>query len=226
MNRIISMWTFIGLIGLTATNLSASTIIKLNLGSDDLPDIELIDGIVSTASDQLGATTGDQNTEVAYLGVLSDIIPTTGPHYSVTLSGVAISGKPDVVRGVVIQDTLGGAFSLYNPSNDLLLAGSLGPGTLTGPIGGTATGSILTTEFGAFTDGSLLPILQEGGLTGSTISFALTNVNLGQGLSLLESGDLADFQADAIATIGANVPEPGSFLLLLLGLGFLRRRRA
>ncbi len=227
MNRMTRLWTGVGLILFLATSASASTIIKLNLGSDSLPDIELVDAVLSTASDQLGATTGDQNTEVSYLGVLSAIMPTPGPHYSITLSDVAISGKPSVLGGglFAVQETDGGTFSLYDPSNQLLLSGTLGPGTLTGPIGGTATASVLTTQFGAFTDGALLPDLVAGGLSGSTVSFALTNVNSGQGLSLTESGDLADFRADAIATIGASVPEPASGLLLLLAFGLIGRRR-
>jgi len=227
MNRMTHSWASLGFMLLFAANASASTIIKLNLGTDSLPDIELVGGTLSTASDQLGATSGDQNTEVSYLGVLSELIPTSGPHYSMTLSDVMISGKPSVVGGglFVVQETDGGMFSLYDPSNELLLSGTLGPGTLTGPVGGTATGSILTTQFGAFTAGALLPDLSAGGLTGSTVSFALTSVNSGQGLSLTESGDLNDFKADAIATIGASVPEPTSGLLLLLGVVLLRRRK-
>ena len=144
-----------------------------------------------------------------------------------TLAGVELLGTPTVFfETTILQETNGGTFELYNPDNDLLLAGTLGHGTLSGPIGGTATGGFLTTEFGDFTDGLLLSVLAESQLYRSTVSVSLLTVNQGQGMSLGDDELLEDFDADASANIGASIPEPAAGLLLALGaLAMLVNRR-
>ncbi len=104
----------------------AETIIKLNLGTDSMPDVRLVDGVLSTAPDAVGATNGDQNTEVAYLGVLTGEAPIEGENGSLTLAGVELIGEPAVYfESTVLQETSGGSFQLYNPNNELLLSGNL-----------------------------------------------------------------------------------------------------
>jgi hypothetical protein len=213
------------LILIVASRVQAGTIIKLSFGTDSRPDIELVDGVLSTAADAVGASTGDQNTEVSFLGSLSSAPVIEGANASLTLDNIQLVGDPVTVGSTVLQATLGGDFTLYDPSNVLLLGGTLGNGTLSGPIGGTATGGFLTAEYGLFTDGLLLPLLQADNATSSSFSISLSDINNGAGLSLTGDHVLADFTADANANIGArasDVPEPGAALLLLLGVWALR----
>jgi hypothetical protein len=206
----------------------AGTIIKLGFGTDALPDIELSNGILSTYDDGAGATQGDQNTEVTFLGTLAGTAPYENDRASITLDGVMLSGSATVIGGTALQATTGGTFELFDPSNNLLLSGTLGNGTLSGPITNIATGGFLTTEFGTLTGGSLLPTLTSAGIQLSTFSIALTNVNGGQGLGVdPETEILLPFTADATASIGGQAPEPTGWLVALLGgfalLPWLRR---
>jgi hypothetical protein len=205
----------------------AGTIIKLGFGTDSLPDMELSDVALSTFDDGAGATTGDQDTQVAFLGVLTGATPIEGDRASFSLNHVTLSGEVIVIGGTALQLTTGGEFELYDPSNVLLLSGSLGAGTLSGPIANSATGAFLTAEFGSFTGGSLLPALHEAGNVRSTFSIALTNVNNGAGLGVNEDTNrLLPFAADATASIGGQVPEPhGMLYAAMSGLVLLPRIR-
>ena len=128
----------------------AGTIIKLGFSTDPIADIELVGQELSTVDDGVGATHGDQNTEVTFLGVLGAQPAITGDNASFSLTSVALNGAPTVIGNTIIQTTNGGDFALYDQNNALLLSGTLGDGILSGPIGGTATGGFLTTEFGVF----------------------------------------------------------------------------
>ncbi len=226
MNRT-SLMTFLMLVLVTSLPAQAGTIIKLGFSSDSLPDIELVGSTISTVDDGVGATTGDQNTELTYLGVLSGEPSIEGANASFTLDNVELSGLPTTFGTTILQATAGGDFSLYDQNNGLLLEGTLGSGTLSGPLGGTATGGFLTTEFGQFTGGSLLPTLQQESRLLSSFSVSLTDVNNGAGFGTTGNGQLEEFQADGTANIGAAVPEPASSVLigiaLLLGLGIRRK---
>ncbi len=218
MNRVSTSLTLAALMLFCTSGVQAGTIIKLSFaGSDSLSDIELVDGVLSTVDDGWGATTGDQLTDISYMSVLSR----PAGFGSVTLDGIKLVGAPvGGVTGFALQATEEGSFSLYDPDNVLLLSGTLGNGTLSGPIGGTATGGFLTTEFGAFTGGSLMGAL--GDHKHTTLSISLSDVNNGEGMSLTDSDQLANFTADATANIGANaVPEPAAIGLLLIGAGVL-----
>jgi hypothetical protein len=221
-------WTKLTLVAALASCVAtldahASTIIKATLGIDASPDIELVDGVLSTFVDAVGATTGDQNTEVTFLETLSSQSPIMGDHSSFSMDDVLIVDTATVFGNTVLQKTSGGNFRLYDPNNVLLLSGTLGNGVLSGPIGGTSTGGFLTTEFGMFTGGSLLSSLSE--LPWSTLSISLTDVNSGSGMALKDDGTLANFSADGTAVIGASVPEPASIVILSVGtLGFFIRR--
>jgi hypothetical protein len=201
----------------------AGTIIKLGFGIDSFPDLELSGGTISTHDDGAGATQGDQNTEVTFLGVLAGGAVIEGDRASFTLDNVSLIGDATVVGSTVLQSTSGGSFALYDPSNIVLLEGMLGDGTLSGPITNVATGGFLTTEFGSFTGGSLLPQLTAAGISRSSFSIALTDVNDGTGLSVdMSTNMLADFTADASANIGGQVPEPTSWVFALFaGLALL-----
>jgi hypothetical protein len=224
MNRWTSAVLFVSLLVPSAR---AGTIIKLGFGTDSLPDMQLAEGVLSSFDDGAGATSGEQNTQVSFLGVLAGVSPVEGDRASFTLDQVTLTGEPIVIGGTVLQLTTGGEFQLYDPSNLLLLSGSLGAGTLSGPIANSATGAFLTAEFGAFTGGSLLPVLSEAGVVRSTFSIGLTNVNDGAGLGLSpDNSQLLPFSADATASIGGQVPEPASLVLATLaGLAVLSPRR-
>ncbi len=200
----------------------AGTIIKLGFGTDSKPDIALSNSTLSTFDDEFGATVGDQNTEVTFLGVLGGALFIEGDRASFSLADIAVTEAPTVIGTTVLQPTAGGTFSLYGPSNELLLGGTLGSGTLSGPTGGSATGGFLTTGFGSFTGGSLLTLLDAADLSQSSISIALTDVNDGQGLTIdSQSGNVQDFTADGTANLGAQVPEPSSVVLAIVGLGLV-----
>lgn len=128
---------------------SAETIIKLGLSTDNLADIELVSGELSTVDDGLGATLGDQNTEVTYLNSLLAAAggqPFGGNNLSFTMESVALDGVPASIGSTILQATAGGTFSLYDSNDVLLLSATLGDGILSGPVGGTATGGFLTTS--------------------------------------------------------------------------------
>lgn len=233
MNRFTTTLILASGIALMPSLTHAGTIMKLGFSTDSKPDIAMIEGVLQTADDDFGATFGDQNTEVTFLGVLSGVLASAieGDRASFSLSDVQVSDDlPTVIGTTLLQPTMGGDFILYDPSNNVLLSGTLGNGTLSGPIGGTATGGFLTTEFGSFTGGSLLATLETQNLSQSSVSISLTDVNDGLGLSLDTDGRLMDFTADATANIGARqeqIPEPAGWVLLLVGLvscGATRRR--
>ena len=229
MRRFITLSALAASFLLTAAT-SQAAIIKLGYSTDSLPDVEAVNGVLSTVQDVSAGTLGDQDTEVTLLSVLSGLLVIEGDRASFTLDGVQFTGNPAVIGGTVLQPTAGGNFNLYDPANALLLSGTLGKGTLSGPLGGTATGGFLTTEFGQFTGGSLLPTLQANNLLLSSVSISLTDVGGGVGFSLAANGSLQDFAADATANISAapQVPEPQSVALALSGIAAtlfgLRRR--
>ena len=228
MNRLTAAVLFLAVA--IAPAAKAGTIIKLGFGTDSLPDIEMVGTTLSTFDDGTGSTVGDQNTEVTFLGLLAGTTPIVGDRASFTLDDVGLFGTATVVGSTVLQETDGGGFSLYDASNVLLLSGTLGNGTLSGPLGSIATGGFLTSEFGHFTDGSLLSILSDADMTLSSLSIALNDVNDGQGFKVNdETNQLLDFTADATANVGARTPEPaGLTIALLAGLAlapWMRGRR-
>src|SRR5262245_5674022 len=93
----------------------ASTIIKLNLGGVG-PDIQLNGvGILSTTSDGIAGTTGDQNTAIEYTSFLDFIPDINTADGSFTLSGLQEVGPAGVLFGNVVgQNFNGGNFSLYD----------------------------------------------------------------------------------------------------------------
>ena len=68
------------LLSLSSVSVQAETIVKLNLGSIG-PDIELIDGVLSTVDDGVANTPGDQDSDVTFhgfvAGSVTDITPLT-----------------------------------------------------------------------------------------------------------------------------------------------------
>ncbi len=208
-----------GLLMMLSSTASAA-VIKLSFSTDSKPDFEVVHGVLSTVDDEVLSTAGDQNTEVTLLDVLEGLVLIEGDGASFTLDNVQLQGSPVVVVNTVLQATSGGTFSLYDQSNVLLLSGTLGNGTLSGPLGSTATGGFLTTEFGTFTGGSLLAKLEQAGMTRSSLSISMTDVSNGAGLQLAQDGSLQSFFADATANISAHesVPEPHGYALMYSAL--------
>jgi hypothetical protein len=101
------------------------------------------------------------------------------------------------------------------------LSGTLVDGTLTGPNGGSRTGSFLTAAFGTFTGGTLSPLVDANS---ASLAISLTEVlsptGGPAGLQVMNNV-LSDFVADATANMGALVPEPSLFPCMLLGMAIL-----
>ena len=213
---------------LVASASHAATILKLDLGNV-APDVGMdAGGIYGTVSDGNAATTGDQNTAIEYTSFLDAGNPdVTTPTGSFTLSGLTRIGPATVVGTTVVQSFIGGNFSVFSPTNVLLLSGNLNGSTLTGPVGPPGTGALFSTSFGNVTGGTLASQIAP---TSIALSINMTNVNGGAGFSV--GGDAAPillpFLADAsVSIIGDPVPEPAS--LALIGLGGIvcvARRRA
>jgi hypothetical protein len=209
----------------------AATIMKLNLGGSG-PDLSMAGGVLGTSSDLDATTAGDQNTAIEYTGFLDPISDVNTSVASFSLSGVTAVGAPNVTS-VVSQNFNGGALSLYDPSNILLLSGTLGDSTLVGTLGPPGTGAFFSTTFGSVTGGALAPFIVDNSLS---LSINLTNVNGGAGLSLAPGGQaLGAFTADSFVNVGGEptdsaggLPEPGTLVLAATALfaGAAARRRA
>jgi hypothetical protein len=198
----------------------ADTIIKLNLGGVG-PDVGMNPGgQFATSNDGDAATTGDQNTAIEFTGFLDPSMPDINSSVaSFSLSGLLATGPAQQIGSLAIQNFTGGQWSLYDPSNNLLLSGNLSTSVLSGVIGSPATAAIFTTATFSPSGGSLAPEIALGTMG---LSISMTNVNGGLGLAI--SGNvLQPFQADASVLISAdpkiNAPEPST--LALLGVGGL-----
>jgi len=206
----------------------AATIIKLNLGGVG-PDVGMGPaGNLSTIDQTAGPPpTGDQLTAIEYTGFLNFIPDVNTNTASFTLNGLNAVGPASVFGTLVIQNFVGGQFSLYDPADVLLLQGPMGPSALSGVLGPPGTGALFTTSLTTVTAGTLKPLIAPGSVS---LSMNMTNVNGGNGFSVGGAGpQLNQFQADASINIAADpVPEPAT--LVLFGLGSIaiiaaKRRR-
>ena len=202
----------------------AGTILKLDLGGLG-PDIAMSGGVVSTVNDGDAATTGDQDTAIQFTDFLEPIPDITTHTASFTLSGMTASGPVNLIGSLAIQNFTGGQISIFDPSNNTLLTANLGNSVLTGTIGSPSTASIFNTTLSSPTGGSLASLIAPGSLS---LSFSLSNVNGGTGLSVSDS-ILQPFIGDSsvlIAGNAINAPEPATLALLAFGaVGLLARRR-
>ena len=213
-----------------ASHAFAETILKLDLGNDTQADIQYNGAVLTTSVDSFPLTTGDQNTSVNFLGFLSSYTPNPMANASFTLSGVAKSGSANTsIPGLVVQAFSGGSYFLYdngNPDN-LLLSGTLGGSTLSGPLGPPATGALFTTTLGTVTGGSLMGAIDP---TSISLSMSMTSINAGAGFSVT-GNDLNSFTTDVTLNIAGEqqiVPEPASIALSMLGVllvPFVLRRK-
>jgi len=199
----------------------AATIIKLNLGGVG-PDVGmgapagLPAGVLGTV-DQTGGPSpaGDQLTDIEYTGFLNFIPDLNTNTASFSLNGLNAVGPANVFGTLVIQNYIGGVFSLYDPADNLLLQGPMGSSALTGVVGPPGTGALFTTVLTTVTGGSLAPLIAPGSVS---LSMNMTNVNGGNGFAVAGGGpQLNPFVADAAISISADpVPEPAT--LSLFGL--------
>jgi hypothetical protein len=207
--------------GILPGSASAVDIIYADLGAaapfGDLFDVEFDGTTLSTIDDGVGATAGDQNTNVEFLNFLNFIPDIATQTASFTLDGMTTSGSPTVFGGVLVVQTFsGGSLDIYDPANVLLLSATLNNSALSGPLGPPATGAIFSTSTGLITGGTLAPLIDPNTLA---LSLNLSNINGSSGLSVSGLGPSLDpFESDATVTISANqIPEPSSEVLLLLG---------
>lgn len=205
----------------------AGTIIKLNLGSVS-PDIKFDGSFLSTASDAVPGTLGDQNTAVEFTDFLEFVapdIPTSIASFSI--GGLAPSGSAFVFLGQnVVQNFSGGTFTLYAADNSVLLSGSLTSSALSGTIGFSA-GGLFTTSFGAVTGGSLAPYIDTNSLVVSMNFTKIQTTGGPVGLTVsppppgpvppIHNGTLQPFTADAAINVEGEVPEPATIVLILAG---------
>lgn len=228
---------------IAATPCSAGTIIKLSLGGDPAADIEYtggVGGVLSTVDDLIPGTTGNQNTAVEFLDFLdpvaTDILTSTA---SFTLDSLTATGPATVFNGfLVLQSFAGGTLELYDPANTLLLSGTLGASSLTGPIGPPATGGLFTTSFAVVSGGTLAPYIDP---TSLTLSMSFSAINAGAGFSVTPAPPvpppvvfasvLNPFTADATINIAgefSGIPEPASIALCLIAgsFGLIATRRS
>lgn len=221
----------------TATGASATPgIIKVPLNESSGSDVYFDGSFFGTIADANGASMGDQDTIVDFIGPLSGVIPDLfGPIGSFSLDSVAVVGPAQSIGGVIVQGTQGGVFSLYDPANSLLLSGVLSDGALTGSAA-TTSGSFFNTSIASFTGGSLMPLLVPSS-AGLSISLAgISSIYNGvaqSGLRLFSTNNgsiLQPFTADASGVIeGQPIPEPLTLGLLIPGLlagARLRRKQA
>lgn len=233
------------LLSVFAASVSAETIIKQTLGATG-PDIEMIDGVLSTVDDGNVGTPGDQQTSISFHGFVegqAGVVDISPPDQgSFTLDGIVAVGSPVVQdRGIfttVEQQTTGGTFEVYGKDGEVILTGTLANGFLSGTSGAAATGGFITANLASFTGPSdpglnyLFSLLDPNS---ASLAVSLTDVsgpNGEPGLSVT-NGAVDNFTADAIASIGAEalnnpLPEPASSVLALMAmlgaLGFRNRR--
>lgn len=216
------------LIMMVSASASATAIMKFSLGNQG-PDVAYTEGVFSTVDDGDASTTGDQNSSIRFVGILSfmdDIL--SGASFS--LADVMASGSTMINSGVVSQSTMGGTFEVYDDVNVLLLSGSLGAGMLSGGLE-SSTGSYFNTTFATFNGGTLMSYIAP---TPGALSVALSGILSDSGIVGMapivgceQDCQLRNFNASADQLIdGQPVPEPGALLLLTTGIaGAIMRRR-
>ena len=206
-----------------ASSAQANTIVKFGLSETAMGDVQFVGGFFTTVDDGDATTIGDQNTKLTFVGPLEFLADLNTATASFTLSGVAAVGSPSV--GIVTsQATSGGTFSLYDPSNVLLLSGTLTDGAIVG--GSSDTGSFFNTTFATYNAGSLLAYISP---SPASFSLALSAIMSNGTSGLVVNETLQPFTADASGLLtGTEVPEPATLGLLMTGIigaAKLRRKR-
>lgn len=222
-----SMWGIV-VAAFVAETAVADTIAKFPLGEPGF-DVAFDGTTFGTIDDGNASTVGDQDTGILFTGFLSFLSEVPNSVGSFSLDGVTAVGLPGVIAGVIVQDTGGGTFSLWDGSNTLLLSGTLTDGSLNG-TGTATTGSFFNTTLAEFTGGSLASLLDP---TSAGLSIALSSITSasGPGLVIGADGRLEPFQADAAGLMegasSAPIPEPVTGALLLsslVAMGVKKRR--
>jgi hypothetical protein len=205
-------------IGIFASSAAAGTIIKMS-PANTASHIEFNAGVLSTVDDLNAATTGEHNTALDFQGFLDSIPDIASANASVTVNGISRVGSATVFPTIqlMMQNFSGGTVSIYDATNTLLLSGSLNASTLAGSLGATgANDALFTTSFNVITGGTLAHGIDPSSLT---LKMNIGDIDGGAGLSAPGSV-LSPFTANALLTITGElpVPEPGTYLLLAVGM--------
>ena len=133
---------------LSADAVRAGTIIKLNLGGDNSTDIAY-DGSTCRLSTTSARESGNQDTGVDFLDILSPLADIPSPQASFSLDGLPSSGLATVTNGLVIQNFTGGTLKLYGPVRLLTCfwSGTSCERPLPARSEPPATGALFTTSF-------------------------------------------------------------------------------
>ncbi len=189
-------------------------------------------GFVQTGDDGDINNSGDQTTEISFVGPLDPMFADIPGGASISFSGLELNTDATTLDlgnnvSVISGTTTGGQFSLFDDDDMLLLQGDVGDFSISN-LEGSGTGNFVSVGNTTFTAGSLLPLINpNSGLI--SLSLIQIETNGQPGFEVID-GTIQPFIADASGQISAAiVPEPTSLPVLIMGFTLLasyRNRRS